>query len=238
MIYFSLAAVAMAGVIHRISGLGFALAAIPLLSVAYGPTSGTSLGLILGTCVSVVVLATTWRSVSMAMTALLTLPGLLLIPAGLWTARHVAQPPQSIALGLTLTVLLITQTRATPVARQGPVEVGVCGATSGFVHAVSGLSAAVLALGAIRGRWPQDQFVTSAQVVFIAFNVIVLAGREHTRSELLTSVVLIPALVLGVAAGSQVAARISSRTGRTVSVCVALLAAVAIAGKGAVELIT
>ena len=236
MIYFSLAAVAMAGVIHRISGLGFALAAIPLLSVAYGPTSGTSLGLILGTCVSVVVLATTWRSVSMAMTALLTLPGLLLIPAGLWTARHVAQPLQSIALGLTLTVLLITQIRAAPVARQGPVEVG--GATSGFVHAVSGLSAAVLALGAIRGRWPQHQFVASAQVVFIAFNVIVLAGREHTRSELLTSVVLIPALVLGVAAGSQVAARISSRTGRTVSVCVALLAAVAIAGKGAVELIT
>lgn len=219
--------VALAAVLHRISGMGFALIAMPMLIVLQGPVAGLQLGLVLGLLVCVIALVTCWRAVQARPSLLLSIPAVVTVPLGAWLAGLISPPAQLLSLGILLGLLLLISLRVRP-AEQGRSSTSLtltAGSVAGVVHVMSGLSAPVLAAYAIRTRWSQSAFVASAQVVFIVLNTGSLIARRTPWSELRTGIMLVPALAIGVLVGARFARKISADSARRLSVVIALAAA-------------
>ncbi|MFD6518087.1 sulfite exporter TauE/SafE family protein [Rhodococcus sp. NPDC060176] len=158
MILFSALAVAVAGALHRISGLGFAVVAVPMLIVVNGPVQGAHQLFLLGLCVSLLLLCSCWKAVNWPLVSRISATGLVFVPLGVWMAFRMSDALMSVMIGVVLVTLLALQSILSPNRKaQGSTEV----LATGILRAVSGLSAAVLTASAMRGEWQQEQFVPS-----------------------------------------------------------------------------
>ena len=72
---------------QRITGMGFALVASPLLVLLLGTATGVSLLLTLGFVSSVLMIAQLWRAIEVKTAVLLFLPAVVGIVPGEWVAR-------------------------------------------------------------------------------------------------------------------------------------------------------
>ncbi len=243
-----------AAVLHRVSGMGFALIAMPLLILLHGPVTGLQLGLALGLCVSVIALATCWRDLNWRKARALAGAGLVIVPVGGWALTLISPPVTLVVLGTVLAALLLVTLMvgvpdpdgpavAPPVARQvsgSPEAMDIttlsAGSLAGLVHVMGGLSALVLTTYAVRIRWPQREFVATAQAVFIVLNIASLVSHRTPRSELVAGMLLTPALLVGVSLGTLIARRMSAERARRLTLAVAMAAAAATTAKGLVSL--
>ncbi len=80
-----------AAAIHRITGMGFALCATPILVLLYGPHDGVLVVTVTAMTASAIMLASRWRTVEWRRAATLVLPGLLIAPLGAIVTWHSAQ---------------------------------------------------------------------------------------------------------------------------------------------------
>jgi len=219
--------VVVAAVLHRISGIGFALIAMPMLIVLQGPVAGLQLGLVLGLFVSMIALATSWRALNWRTALLLSAPSLVTVPLGAWLSSLISPPALIIFIGTSLVLLLaltIAVKPSEPVRASLPLTF-TGGALAGLVHVMSGLSAPVLTAYAIRTRWPQPAFVATAQVVFIVLNAASLITYQTPLSELRAGSLLLPALAVGVFTGAWLSHGVTPTVARRLSIAIALIAA-------------
>ncbi|MDT0401794.1 sulfite exporter TauE/SafE family protein [Streptomyces edwardsiae] len=99
------AAVVLVGAVsQRMTGLGFALIAAPLLTLMSGPYQGIVLANLLALLVAGSVLAVSWREVEPRRAAALVPFGLLGVLPGVWVARTLSAGPLQTVIGL-LTLL-------------------------------------------------------------------------------------------------------------------------------------
>lgn len=226
-------AVVFAACMHQISGMGFALVAMPTMILIHGPQVGLRLGLVLGLLVCVLALAIAWRQLEWRRTLWLAVPALSTVPVGAWLSARLTPSETFIGLGLLLAGLLTTSLLIKPSPQPHALAPALAtGAAAGFVHVLSGLSAPVLTSYAVRERWDQRRFVASAQLVFIVLNVASLAARGLDPGTLSDLVFLVPALVGGLVLGTFLSRRLTPPTARKLSVIVSLSAAAVSVLKG------
>lgn len=224
-----------AAVLHRVSGVGFAFIAFPVLIVVYGPVEGLTIGFLLGLAVSVLLMAQSWRDVMLRRALQLSLPAIVTVPIGAWLV-HLASPDVlTVCVGTFLLFSLYAARRGWSLVLGGGSTV-VTGAAAGFAHVTSGLSVPVLTSYAISTGWKQERFAASCQVIFVIFNVGSLVALGVTPTGLISAARLLPVALLGSLLGLYLQGRFSSEAAQRLVVVVAAASAIAAMVQGALGL--
>lgn len=211
-------------VTQRMTGLGFALVAAPLLVAVLGPTDGVLLGNVLSAILCIIVLATSWRHTRWRRAALMTAPALLTVPAGAWVVHHVAPAPLTIFVGsVALAAILVTafaQRARLLVGRSGAVTAG---ALAGFMNVTAGVGGPALAIHSYSEGWDRETFVGTGQVFLLVINCLSVATKGFPTAIGALWIGSAAALAAGAVVGHFVSPLIPHRVGRTLVLVLAAL---------------
>jgi len=226
--------VAAGAVTQRVTGIGFALVASPLLVLAAGPFQGVVLSNMLGLLVSLAVLAATWRDVEPRRALLLVVPALATVPVGAAVAKRVSSPLLMVLVGALVLLALLT-VQLTPRARvlRGAPGTILAGGASGFMNVTAGVGGPAIVLYAVSTGWDHRRFVATFQLYSLVVNLTSLlakGGLRVSHTMLLTSVA---ALAAGLAGGHLLSRRIGGERARQAVMALAVVGATAILLKGA-----
>jgi uncharacterized membrane protein YfcA len=219
---------------QRITGVGFALVAAPLLVLVAGPFEGILLSNLLGGLVGAAVLLFCWRDVEWRKAVLLGIPALLTVPLGAWVARSLPPAPLMVVVGLlvvlALGAVLVSERARVLRGRGGAVAAG---AMSGFMNVTAGVGGPAIILYAVSTAWEHRRFLATFQaytVVVSGASLLAKGGLPHvTVPELL---LCLAGLALGLAGGQLLAGRVDHELARRLAIALALVSAVATVVKG------
>jgi len=154
---------------QRVTGLGFAIVAAPVLVLLVGPAPGVVLVNFLGAVVALLVLLRVRRDVDLRRVLPVTGTALVGVPAGLALARAVPSAELELVLGALVLAALAVAARAAhgAPAVAGPGPAVAAGTSSGVLHAAAGLGSPVLSVYAVLSGWPQRSFTASVQPWFV-----------------------------------------------------------------------
>jgi hypothetical protein len=219
--------------VTRLTGLGFALVASPLLILVLGPFDGVLLCNLLSLLAAAAMLATHWRHVQSRRAALLLIPAPLVIPAGALLVHRLPAAPLSVLIGslLLVAVGLVARGRSSRVLAGTPGAF-LAGAASAALNVLAGVGGPALALYGVSQRWTGRSFLATMPVCSVALNALSLATKGFppvTGTEL---AVVVSALVVGSVAGEVLVRRIGSRHAQPVLLALAAAGAAAAIVKG------
>lgn len=226
--------VAAGAVTQRVTGIGFALVASPLLVLVAGPFQGVVLSNLLSLLASLAILAATWRDVELKRGLLLALPALAAIPLGAAVARRVPAPVLMVLVG----VMVLLALAAVQVSSRARVLHGVpgaltAGAASGFMNVTAGVGGPAIVLYAISTNWNHRKFAATFQVYALLINLASLAAKGGVRLSAMTLSTCAAALTAGIVGGHFLARNFSGDRARQIVIALSALGAVAIVVKGA-----
>ncbi|MGW5352792.1 sulfite exporter TauE/SafE family protein [Streptomyces sp. NPDC004031] len=231
----ALAGIVLAGsTVQRMSGMGFALVAVPSLVLLVGPGEGVGLSNCASLLISAVGLIDTWRQVRLTAMVPLVAAAACTVPAGAWALGHVPEPGLLTGMGL-LVVLAVTVIACgvrVPALR-GRGGALTAGAASGFMNASAGVGGPAVSLYAVNAEWSVAEFVPNAQFYGVVVNAFSLAARRGLP-HLAPPVWALAAagMAVGTLAGRVLAARVPERWARVVILTLALAGGVTTTTKG------
>lgn len=225
---------------QRLTGVGFALVAAPLLVLILGPFNGVLIVNVLGSLTALLVLVQVLHLVEYKKVLRLMVPAGLAIIPGAWVASAARPDVLSIVIGVLIVVALSVSLKAKEAAwLQGNWGALIAGSVSGFMNVASGAGGPAITAYAVASRWPQLGFAASAQLYFFGVGTISLLAK-HTVPDLSPAQWASCALGLaaGIGAGGIFAGKVSPRAGRIAVVTLAFAGAAAILVNGILQLAT
>ena len=222
---------------QRITGMGFALMASPLLVLVLGVADGVATSQALTLIASVVVLFQLWRSVEWAKAGLLIVASLVGIVPGVWLTRQLSAPVLSILVGVLVIVALIA-VMSNERARvfTGTAGGAAAGSLSGFMNVTAGVGGPPIVLYQLSTNWAHGPYVATVQVYFIGLNIASLLAGGAPGLEAATWTAVIVALFGGLLLGDRLARRVTDGQARFAIIVVALGGATATVVKGLLDL--
>lgn len=172
------AVVALAAAVQRLTGLGFALVATPLIVLLMGPIDGVLTVTVVGFFVSLVLLAMMFRDVDWRRTLVIVGAGALASPLAALVIAHSSTPLLLLGVGCA-GVLALVAGRLSLLTRnlRGAGGAAATGFAGGFLHVTSGLSGPPLIAYGVNDQWERQSFVASLQAIFIGYHAITVAWR-------------------------------------------------------------
>ncbi len=229
--------VAAGAVTQRVTGIGFALVAAPLLVLAAGPFDGIILANVLSLLVGVVVLTTTWRDVEWRRGLLLAVPALAVIPLGAYVARTVPGPLLLVVTGtLVLLALGLVQLSHRAAVLRGTAGAVGAGAASGFMNVTAGVGGPAMVLYAVSTKWEHRRFVATFQFYTVMVNCASLLSKGQPRLPPSAFVVSVGALAIGLLLGELLSRRVPAAKAKRAVVLLAMAGALATVVKGLIAL--
>lgn len=229
----SLCSVLLGAALQRLSGMGFALVASPLLVVSLGPHLGVLMANLLSALSSGLILAQTWRQVESRRLAWLLIPALAVMPFGVWTLHRLSAGALMLGIGLVLTGSLTMLKFAREMTfLQGRIGAAIAGAASGFMNITAGIGGPMIALYAASIRWPQAAFVGSVQVYFLFTNLLSLTTKGGPPLIPGFIAAALSAMGAGLLIGAQLNRWIPVPTARRLTMGLAWMGAMAALTKG------
>ena len=219
---------------QRITGVGFALVAAPLLVLVGGPFQGILLANLLGSIVAAVVLLSSWRDVDWRKAVLLGIPALIAVPIGAWVARTLPPAPLLVLVGL-LVVIALTAVLLSERARvlRGPGGAVAAGAASGFMNVTAGVGGPAIVLYTVSTAWEHRRFLATFQAYTVVVSVAsMLAKGGLPRVSSAQLLLCLAGLAAGLAGGQVLSGRVDHESARRLAIGLALVSAVATVLKG------
>ena len=115
---------------------------------------------------------------------------------------------------------------------RGTAGGATAGFLSGFMNVTAGVGGPAVVLYRVSTGWPDTPYVATVQLYFIGLNTASLAARGRPDLDGATWVAVVGALVLGLAAGDQLADHVSDGQARMMIVVVAVGGAISTVVKG------
>lgn len=164
--------------VQWLTGMGFALVAVPALVLLLGPAQGVVLANCAAGAISVVGLAGGWRRVRLRAMVPLCVAAACTVPAGTWLARKLPEPALLAAMGalVTVAVTLVMRGARVPALRGGGGAVAA-GAVGGFMNSAAGVGGPPLSLYAVNAGWTVREFVPNAMFYGVVVNVFSVAAN-------------------------------------------------------------
>ncbi|MFF4658054.1 TSUP family transporter [Streptomyces sp. NPDC001381] len=164
--------------VQWLTGMGFALVAVPALVLLLGPFEGVVLANCAAGAISVVGLAGGWRRVRAAAMVPLSAAAACTVPAGAWLTRQLPEAVLLLVMGalVTLAVLLVMRGARVPALR-GVRGAVVAGAAGGFMNAAAGVGGPPVSLYAVNADWTVREFVPNAQFYGVVVNAFSVAAN-------------------------------------------------------------
>ncbi len=200
------AAVFVAAFLQATSGFGFALAAMPLVTLALGLQEAVPLVAVLALLITFANSVRLRRHIERRELAALVGSALLGVPLGFWLFAHAPEAAVRISLGLVLIAYAVyawLRPAHLPQPRAGwALPAGFVAGALGAAYNVPGPP--VIVYGDLRA-WPRDCYRATLQAFFFINGLLVVGGHtmlgRYDRRIGMLLLVAFPALVLGNVAG-------------------------------------
>ena len=217
-----------AAFVQSLSGFGFAIVVMPLLTLLLGIRTAAPLVAVTALTVYVINVARFRRAINGAEVLRLGLSSALGVPMGIWIVSNADATLVKQALGLLL-ILFALYSLARPAAawtlspRWG-YPAGFLAGCLGGAYNTPGPPAIVY--GTLR-QWPRDEFRACLQTLFLVNGLLVVASHlvaGHLTAPVLTyCLYTVPALALGILLASRVDSRVDRERFRTLVTVMILL---------------
>ncbi|KUM79473.1 sulfite exporter TauE/SafE family protein [Streptomyces curacoi] len=219
--------------VQWLTGMGFALVAVPALVLLLGPTQGVVLANCAAGVISVVGLAGGWRRVRMGAMVPLCAAAACTVPAGTWLTRQLPEPVLLLTMGglVTLAVLLIMRGARVPALR-GAKGAVAAGAVGGFMNSAAGVGGPPVSLYAVNAGWTVREFVPNAMFYGVVVNAFSVASNGVPGLSGAQWVLVAAAMGAGGLIGRGLASRIPEGRARLLVLLLALTGGVTAVGKG------
>ncbi|MEV0740274.1 sulfite exporter TauE/SafE family protein [Streptomyces sp. NPDC050549] len=219
--------------VQWLTGMGFALVAVPALVLLLGPTQGVVLANCAAGAISVVGLAGGWRRVRARAMVPLCAAAVCTVPAGAWMTRQLPPPVLLLVMGGLVTVAVLLVMRGVRVtALRGTKGAVAAGAAGGFMNAAAGVGGPPISLYAVNAGWTVREFVPNAQFYGVVVNAFSVAANGVPSLSGARWVAVAAAMVVGGVIGRGLAGRIPEPRARALVLTLALAGGVTAVGKG------
>ncbi|MGD3112204.1 TSUP family transporter [Streptomyces sp. YGL11-2] len=219
--------------VQWLTGMGFALVAVPALALLLGPFQGVALANCAAGAISAVGLVGGWRRVRLTAMVPLVVASACAVPAGTWVAGQLPRPVLFVGMGLLVTLAALLAMRGLRVsALAGPKGAVAAGAAGGFMNASAGLGGPPLSLYAMNADWTVHEFVPNAQFYGIVVNAFSIAANGVPQLGAAGWAVGVAATVLGAAIGKVLAAHVPESRARQLVLLLALAGGLSTLAKG------
>ncbi|MGH3703154.1 MAG: TSUP family transporter [Agromyces sp.] len=232
------AAVFVGAATQRLTGVGFALVAAPLLVLVLGPIQGVVMTNIFGVATALAVYVFHVREVEYRKILPLLAAAMIAVIPGALVAR--VMPANVLAIGAGILILLALALSALARRLRGigrwPGLVGA-GMLSGIMSVIAGVGGPAITAYAFASRWDHTKFAISVQFYFAVLGSLSLLSRgalpEIGAREW---AVAIGALVAGMVAGRWLSRIVPIRIARFACLALACLGGVAVLTRGLAQL--
>ncbi|WP_329310995.1 sulfite exporter TauE/SafE family protein [Streptomyces sp. NBC_01262] len=225
--------IALGASVQRLTGMGFALVAVPALVLLLGPAEGVVLANCAAGVISAVGLVDGWREVRPAAMVPLVLAAACTVPAGSWTAARLPEPVLLVGMGVLVSaaVLLVMRGARVPALRgvRGAVAAGAAG---GFMNSSAGVGGPAVSLYAVNAGWTVREFVPNAQFYGVVVNAFSVAANGVPRLAPPVWLLAGAALAAGTVIGKALGERVPERRARQLVLALALAGGLTTLGKG------
>jgi uncharacterized membrane protein YfcA len=219
--------------VQWLTGMGFALVAVPALILLLGPAQGVVLANCAAGVICVVGLAGGWRSVRPAAMVPLCVAAACTVPAGTWVTRQLPEAWLLLAMGGLVTVAVSVIMRGVRIpALRGTRGAVAAGAVGGFMNSAAGVGGPPVSLYAVNAGWTVREFVPNAMFYGVVVNAFSVASNGLPQLSTPKWVAVAVAMLLGGLIGRGLASRIPERRARLLVLLLALTGGVTAVGKG------
>ncbi|WP_037676887.1 sulfite exporter TauE/SafE family protein [Streptomyces griseus] len=219
--------------VQWLTGMGFALVAVPALVLLLGPTQGVALANCAAGAISVVGLAGGFRRVRPAAMLPLCAAAACTVPAGTWMTRRLPEPVLLLVMGGLVTVAVVLVMRGARVpALRGTRGAVTAGALGGFMNSAAGVGGPPVSLYAVNAGWTVREFVPNAQFYGVIVNAFSVAANGMPQLTTPKWASVVAAMILGGLIGRSLAGRLPERRARLLVLTLALAGGVTAVGKG------
>ncbi|MFF7447362.1 MULTISPECIES: TSUP family transporter [unclassified Streptomyces] len=219
--------------VQWLTGMGFALVAVPALVLLLGPTQGVVLANCAAGVICVVGLAGGRRHVRLAAMVPLCAAAACTVPAGTWMTRRLPESWLLLVMGALVTAAVLVIMRGVRIpALRGTRGAIAAGAAGGFMNAAAGVGGPPVSLYALNAGWTVREFVPNAMFYGVVVNAFSVAsnGLPELTGPQWTSVAA--AMALGGVVGRGLATRIPEERARLLVLLLALAGGITAIGKG------
>ncbi|MER6352978.1 sulfite exporter TauE/SafE family protein [Streptomyces sp. NPDC001634] len=225
--------VLLGGCVQWLTGMGFALVAVPALVLLLGPAEGVVLANCAAGAISVVGIADGWRRVRVTVMVPLCVAAVITVPAGTWVARQLPAPALLACMGALVTVAVVLVMRGVRVhALRGGSGAVVAGGLGGFMNSAAGVGGPPVSLYALNAEWSVREFVPNAQFYGVVVNAVSVASNGVPRLAPPVWALAVAALTVGALVGRALAGRVPDRRARVLVLLLALAGGLSTLGKG------
>ncbi|MFS4091173.1 TSUP family transporter [Streptomyces sp. AF1A] len=219
--------------VQWLTGMGFALVAVPELVLLLGPSQGVALANCAGCVISAVGLVGRWRRVRLAAMVPLVIASACAVPAGTWVAHRLPRHVLFVGMGLLVTLAVLLVMRGLHVsALTGTHGAVAAGAVGGFMNASAGLGGPPLSLYAMNAGWTVSEFVPNARFYSIVVNAFSIAANGVPRLGPTGWTTALAAMTVGAFLGMVLAQRVPDGRARQFVLLLALAGGLSSLAKG------
>ncbi|MER6982090.1 TSUP family transporter [Streptomyces carpinensis] len=209
--------------VQWLTGMGFALVAVPALVLLLGPGEGVVLANCAAGAISVVGLVAGWRRVRLKAMVPLCVAAVCTVPAGTWVARRLPEPVLMVYMGALVTVAVALVMFGTRVAvLSGGAGAVTAGAAGGFMNSAAGVGGPPMSLYAVNAGWSVREFVPNAQFYGVVVNAVSVASNGMPRLSTPDWSLVVGAMAAGALIGRQLSGRVPEKHGRLLVLLLAL----------------
>ena len=210
------------------SGFGFALMAMPLISLVVGVKTAAPLVALTGFTLYAVNLVRYRHGLNLREVARLAIAAALGVPIGVWALSSLNEQVVEVVLGVVLigyAAYMLFKPKAVPslTSNLWAYPVGFVSGCLGGAFNTPGPP--VIIYGDLK-QWPRDQFRSTLQALFLFSSGLVIISHglagHLTRSILISYALGVPFLLLGVLAGSRIDRRLNNERFRTLVIVMIL----------------
>ncbi|MFB6777150.1 TSUP family transporter [Streptomyces sp. NPDC056352] len=219
--------------VQWLTGMGFALIAVPALVLVLGPAEGVVLANCAAGAISLVGLAGGWRQVRPASMVPLVVAAACTVPAGSWVAARLPEPVLLAGMGALVSgaVLLVMRGVRVPALR-GPGGAVAAGAVGGFMNSSAGVGGPAVSLYAVNAGWTVREFVPNAQFYGVVVNAFSVAANGVPQLSSPLWLLVAAGLAAGALIGRALAERVPEKRARLLVLLLALGGGITTLAKG------
>jgi uncharacterized protein len=212
----------LAALLQAVSGFGFALLSVPLLSLFITPKVIFPIMLIQGSLVNLVVLGTARKGIQLKSHWIMIVTGLIGIPFGAWLLYFMSPEALKLFIGVvTVVVTLLIWFDVRLLLKDDRVSQGIVGFSSGLLNGSITLSGPPVILYFAGKKVQKTEFRATLCAYFLILNLATapfyFAAQLFTERALTLSLISAPVVILGAVLGVMLANRLSQELFRKIS---------------------
>lgn len=223
-----------AALCQSLTGFGFALVMVPLLSLAWDVKSAVVTSTVLGTFALLPLLFEARRHVRLRTAAALVAGSLAGVPAGILLLDWIDPEALKILVGVTVIAasVLVYRVREVRATRAGVIPAVAAGAVSGVLRASTSMGGPPAVLYLLGAERDVEAFRGTILAFFLPMSLVTIVGLAAvgrvTPDVVRTSVIALPAMAIGMFAGVWLRSRVQGELFRVLVLLLLILTSVGV----------